>query len=204
MTHSIDKTLHQFANLLPNWTLLPILILLPNFGGFHRTLQRMRLANRGRLLLRTPGPVPFGTCICSNVETILSWTCHVYGPFEFLTSLGTSILLLFFRSCSELLSKFGEISFQEYVSEGISHLLFYGDLVYKLRRVKCVANFVSKIVKRLRRRKYDPVIIERTIGLVIGPSTALNRSFPKHCTLTKKAVGLYDGTCSNFLRGDKA
>ena len=41
-------------------------------GGFHRTLQRVRLANRGRLLLRTPGPVPFGTCICSNLETILS------------------------------------------------------------------------------------------------------------------------------------
>ena len=38
----------------------------------YRTLQRVRLANRGRLLLRTPGPVPFGTCICSNVETILS------------------------------------------------------------------------------------------------------------------------------------
>ena len=93
MTPSIDQTLHQFANLLPNWTLLPILTLLPNFGGFHRTLQRVRLANRGRLLLRTPGPVPFGTCICSNAETILSWTCHVYGPFEFRTSLGTSILL---------------------------------------------------------------------------------------------------------------
>ena len=62
-------------------------------GGFHRTLQRVRLANRGRLPLWTPGPVPFGTCICSNVETILSWTCHVYGPFEFRTSLGTSILL---------------------------------------------------------------------------------------------------------------
>ena len=70
------------------------LTLLPNFGGFHGTLQRVRLANRGRLLLRTPGPVPFWTCICSNVETILSWTCHVYGPFEFRTSLGTSILLL--------------------------------------------------------------------------------------------------------------
>ena len=92
MTPSIDQTLHQFANLLPNWTLLTILTLLPNFGGFHRTLQRVRLANRGRLLLRTPGPVPFWTCICSYVETILSWTCHVYGPFEFRTSLGTSIL----------------------------------------------------------------------------------------------------------------
>ena len=83
MTPSIDQTLHQFAKLLPNWTLLPILTLLPNFGGFHRTLQRVRLANRGRLLLRTPGPVPFGTCICSYVETILSWTCHVYDLLSF-------------------------------------------------------------------------------------------------------------------------
>ena len=96
MTPSIDQTLHQFANLLPNWTLLPILTLLPNFGGFGRTLQRVRLANIGHLLLRTPGPVPFGTCICSNVETILSWTCHVHGLFELWTSLGSSILLLKF------------------------------------------------------------------------------------------------------------
>ena len=81
----------------------------------------------------------------------------------------------FFRLYSDLLSKFGEISFQEYVTEGISHPVFSGDLVYKLRRVKCEANFVSsgsKIVKRLQRRQYDPLIIERTIGLVFGPSTA--------------------------------
>ena len=98
----------------------------------------------------------------------------------------------FIRSYSDLLSKFGEISFQEYVTEGISHPDFYGDLVYKQRRVKCDANFVSscsKIVKRLRRRKYDPVILERTIGLVFGPSTALCRYFLKHCTLTNKTVG---------------
>ena len=41
-----------------------------------------------------------------------------------------------FRSCSELLSEFGDISFQEYVSKGISHQVFYGDLIDKLRRVK--------------------------------------------------------------------
>ena len=46
---------------------------------------------RVRLLLWTPGIVPFGTCKCSNVETIWSWTCHVYGSFR--TSLGTYILL---------------------------------------------------------------------------------------------------------------
>ena len=85
----------------------------------------------------------------------------------------------FFRSYSDLLSKFGEISFHEYVTERISHPVFYGDLVYKLRRVRCEANFVSsgsKIVKRLRRRKYDPLIIENTIGLVLGPSTTLYKS----------------------------
>ena len=98
----------------------------------------------------------------------------------------------FFRSYSELLSKFGAISFREYVSKGITHSVFYGHLVYKLKRFKGETNFISsgsKIVKRLRRRQYDPVIIGRTIGLVLGPFTALYRSFLKRCTLTKKAVG---------------
>ena len=48
-------------------------------GGFHRTFERVRLANRGRLLLHAPCPVPFRSCICSNVETISSWACHVFG-----------------------------------------------------------------------------------------------------------------------------
>ena len=98
----------------------------------------------------------------------------------------------FFRSYSEHLSKFGAISFQEYISKGITHPVFYGDLVYKLRRVKSESNFISsgsKIVKRIRRRQYDPEIIERTIGFVLGPFTALYRSFLKHCTLSNKAVG---------------
>ena len=87
--HSWDMTIY---NDTLNWSdITPIcLTLMPNVRGFHGTLQRVRIANRGRLLLRTPGPVPYGTCICSNVETILSWICHVYGPFEFRTSLGTS------------------------------------------------------------------------------------------------------------------
>ena len=80
------------------------------------------------------------------------------------------------------------------MTKRISHPLFYSDLVYKLRRVKDTPNFISagsKIVKRLRRRQYDPVIIERTIGRVLGPSTALYRPVLKHCTLTNKAVGDY-------------
>ena len=46
-------------------------------------------------------------------------------------------------------------SIQDYVSQGITHPVFYGDLVYKLRRAKGEVNFISsgsKIVKRLRIR----------------------------------------------------
>ena len=46
--------------------------IITNFEGFHRTLQRVRLANRGCFLLRTPGPVPFWDYICSSVETIFT------------------------------------------------------------------------------------------------------------------------------------
>ena len=98
----------------------------------------------------------------------------------------------FFRSYSALLSKFFDISFQEYLFKGISHPVFYGDLVYKLRRVKDTPNFISsgsKIVKRLRRRQCDPLLIERTIGFVLGRYTALYRPFLKHCNLTNKTVG---------------
>ena len=89
------------------------------------------------------------------------------------------------------MSKFGDISIQEYVFKVITHPVFYGDLVYKLRRVKDTPNFISsgsKIVKRLRRRQYDPLIIERTIGVVLGLCTSLYRPFLKHCTLINKAV----------------
>ena len=82
----------------------------------------------------------------------------------------------FFRSYSELLWECSDISSTEYVSKGISNPVFFGDLVYKLRWVKDTPNFISsgsKIVKRPLRRQYDPLIIERTIGLVLGPSNSL-------------------------------
>ena len=76
--------------------------------------------------------------------------------------------------------------------KGISHPVFYNDLVYKLRRVNDTPNFISlgsKIVKRFRPLQYDPLIIERTICLVLGPSTDLYEPFRKHCTLINKALG---------------
>ena len=68
----------------------------------------------------------------------------------------------FFSSYSGLLSRFGEVSFRECVSEGVSHPIFCGYLVCRLGRVKCEANFVSlgsKVIGRLRRRGCGPLII---------------------------------------------
>ena len=61
-----------------------------------------------------------------------------------------------------------------------------------------------EIVKRIRHRNYDQVIIERTIGLVLGPSTALYKDFLSIALELTKRCGLYDGTCPNLLRWDEA
>ena len=130
-------------------------------------------------------------CVCTNVLDFNSKNLQLSSKL-LIQGYRYHKLRKFFRSYSDLLSKFGEISFQEYFTEGISHPVFYGDIVYKLRRVRCEANFVSsgsKIVKRLQRRMYDPLIIEKTIGLVLGSSTALYRSFLKRCNLTNKGMG---------------
>ena len=127
------------------------------------------------------------------------------------------------------------VQFQEYVSEGISHAAFYGDLVYKLRKIKGkrevprdvrnsnvrkqdkfrrdwsrhYAKQISsrrallKIVMRLRRREYDPVIIEMTIGRVPVPSTAFTYLSLSIALCVARRRGLYDGTCPNLPRGDK-
>ena len=58
-------------------------------------MQRVRHANRGRLLLRTPGPVPFGICKCSLVETTdIQYDTPVYDTFPWFDFLPTLTLLL--------------------------------------------------------------------------------------------------------------
>ena len=56
-------------------------------------MQRVRHANRGRLLLRTPGPVPLWDLhvfLCRD-QSLLNLSCLL--TFEFRTPLDTSLLL---------------------------------------------------------------------------------------------------------------
>ena len=75
------------------WTLLPHLTFYLIVQG-HK--QRVRHANRGRLLLRPPGPVPFGICKCSLVETTntQSYITPVYDTFPWFDFLPTLTILL--------------------------------------------------------------------------------------------------------------
>ena len=94
VTPSIDETLHQFCP-FTDLVLITEFDVLPNCVKFPKKIcKRVRHANRGRLLLRTPSPIHFGTCMCSNVETNLSWTCLVSG---FLRVENPSVLLFFFK-----------------------------------------------------------------------------------------------------------
>ena len=80
-----------------------------------------------------------------------------------------------------------------WLSGDVSRLPSYEIHILQLVRfARCCTN-----AKRLKRRHYDPAIIERTIGLVFNPSTALYRSFLNRCTLTNKAVGTIWRTLSN-------
>ena len=63
----VDHRLRKFVILLLTRTLITNL----TFISIEH-LQRVRHANRGRLILRISCPVPFVTCISSHVEAILS------------------------------------------------------------------------------------------------------------------------------------
>ena len=83
--------------------------------------------------------VRFARC-CTSIVDFHSKNLQITSNFTIDTGLQMSqaskTFGKYFRSHYYLLSKFGDISFQEYVCKGISHPVFYGYLVYKLRGVK--------------------------------------------------------------------
>lgn len=64
--------------------------------------------------------------------------------------------------------------------EGISTPAFYGDVVYKLRKIMGHGNFpvvFTKIIKRFVKRGYDPIILRHTACLVFNPFTVGHYAF---------------------------
>jgi hypothetical protein len=65
--------------------------------------------------------------------------------------------------------------------QGISQPgFFYGDVIYKLRKILFHGNFLlffSKIIKRFIKRGFDPTILRHTACLVLNPFTVGHFAF---------------------------
>ena len=79
----------------------------------------------------------------------------------------------FYYRNSDLVLKFNS-NLKTLLREGISKPVFYGDVVYKLRKILGHGNFPNvfgKIIKRFIKRGYDPTILRHTACLVFNPFT---------------------------------
>ena len=94
----------------------------------------------------------------------------------------------YYRNLS-LISKY-KLSLKALLTRGISHPEFYGDVVYKLRKIIGHDHFQTlfpKRIKHFRKKGYDPTILQRTACLVVDPFTVGNHAFLFNCALTGNA-----------------
>lgn len=74
--------------------------------------------------------------------------------------------------------------------QGISHPEFYGDVIYKLRKIIGHTHFHTVFVKRIKKfikKGYDPVILQRTACLVVNPYTVGHHASLFACATTGRS-----------------
>ena len=78
-------------------------------------------------------------------------------------------------------------TFKTLLCDGLSHPRFYGDVIYKLRKILCHSDFhdlFMKKIKAFKKRGYDPLILQRSACLVVDPFTVGRYAFLFNCTTT--------------------
>ena len=95
----------------------------------------------------------------------------------------------FYYRHSELIVKYN-IGLKTLLQQGISEPIFYGDLVYKFKRIVGKLNFsdqFKKIVKRYIRVGYNLDIMRQSACLVLNPFTVYSYGFLFNCTTVGQA-----------------
>ena len=90
----------------------------------------------------------------------------------------------FYHRHSEFIVKY-YIGLKTLLQQGISKLIFYGDLVYKFKRIVGKLNFsdqFKKIVKRYIRIGYNLDVKRQSACLVLNPITVYSYGFLFNCT----------------------
>ena len=78
-----------------------------------------------------------------------------------------------------LISKY-DCNLKALLRQGISHPEFYGDVIYKLRKINGHSHFFTlfnKSIRKFIKKGYDPIILQRTACLVVNPFTVGNHAF---------------------------
>ena len=95
----------------------------------------------------------------------------------------------FYHRHSEFIVKYN-IGLKTLLQQGISKPIFYGDLVYKFKRIVGKPNFsdqFKKIVKRYIRVGYNLDIMRQSACLVLNPITVYSYGFLFNCTIVGHA-----------------
>ena len=95
----------------------------------------------------------------------------------------------FYRRHYELISKYN-VGLKTLLSEGLSEPEFYGDLVYKLKKLKGINDFslqFGKIISRYRRIGYNLNVMRQSACLVFNPIMVDNYAAFFNCTPVGRA-----------------
>ena len=101
----------------------------------------------------------------------------------------------FYRRHSELVEKYN-VSLRKLLQQGISEPDFYGDLVYRIRKIVGKSNFLEefrKLIKRYKRIGYNPFVMRQTVCLVINPTSVDSYASLFNCMTAGQASRLDDG-----------
>ena len=90
----------------------------------------------------------------------------------------------FYRRYFDLISKF-QVGLKSLLRQGLSEPDFYGDLVYKLKKMVGSNNFSAQFIKIISHYKkigYNINVLQQTACLVVNPITVGNFAFLFNCT----------------------
>ena len=96
-----------------------------------------------------------------------------------------------------MISKF-QVGLKSLLRQGLSEPNFYGDLVYKLKKIVGSNNFSAQFIEIISHYKnigYNINVLQQTACLVVNPITVGNFAFLFNCTPVGRTSD-YDG--SNF------
>ena len=85
----------------------------------------------------------------------------------------------FYNRNLPIISKY-KCSLKTLLRQGISHPEFYGDVIYKLRKILGHTYFQKLFIKRIKKfvkTGYDPTILQHTACLVVDPFTVGHHAF---------------------------